>query len=119
MKTTPIDPEFTFDCFCKLIDEVLLIEKKSVKGLLTQDQLIPGLGNSIAQDIMFNARLHPKHPIDELDIHQRPVLFYAIQNTLQSVIQNGGRYDEFDLFGKPGNYIRIMDKNVIGRPCQR
>jgi formamidopyrimidine-DNA glycosylase len=88
-----------------------------VKGLLTQDQLIPGLGNSIAQDIMYTARLHPKHPIDDLDLNQRQVLFDAIQDTLQAIIQNGGRYDEYDLYGMPGKYVRTMDKNTVGRPC--
>ncbi|MBN2092906.1 hypothetical protein JW964_25010 [candidate division KSB1 bacterium] len=117
MKITPIDPGFTFDYFCKLIDAVLLTEKKSVKGLLTQDQLIPGLGNSITQDIMFTARLHPRHPIDELDMNERQTLYHAIQETLQVIIKNGGRYDEFDLFGNPGKYVRIMDKIAVGKPC--
>ena len=30
---------------------------------------------------------------------------------------NGGRYDEFDLYGNRGGYVRIMDKNATGRPC--
>lgn len=118
MRTTPIDPGFTFDYFCKLIDEVFLIEKKSIKGLLTQDQLIPGLGNSIAQDIMFNARLHPKHSIADLDLTQRRILFNAIQDTLQAVIQKGGRYDEYNLYGEPGKYVRIMDNTAVGQPCR-
>ena len=57
--------------FNGLIDSLLAGEKRSVKALLTQDQLIPGLGNAIAQDILFNARLHPRHPLSELDMEQR------------------------------------------------
>ena len=44
MRRTPTDPDFSFDYFSGLIDEVLRGEKRSVKSLLTQDQLIPGLG---------------------------------------------------------------------------
>lgn len=37
-----------------------------MKSLLTQDQIIPGSGNAIAQDVMFKARLHPKRPLASL-----------------------------------------------------
>ncbi|NPV57504.1 MAG: hypothetical protein HPY76_12635 [Anaerolineae bacterium] len=55
-----LDDAFTFGYFTQLIDELLRGAKRSVKSLLTQDQLIPGLGNSVAQDIMFRAGLHPR-----------------------------------------------------------
>jgi formamidopyrimidine-DNA glycosylase len=115
MKTTPIEPGFTSDYFNDLIDS--LTEKKSAKGLLTQDQLIPGLGNSIAQDILFRARLNPKHPVETLGREQRQTLYDAILNTVREVIEKGGRYDEHDLFNNPGKYIRLMDKNAAGQPC--
>jgi formamidopyrimidine-DNA glycosylase len=93
------------------------MEKRSVKGLLTQDQIIPGLGNAIAQDIMYEAHLHPRHPIDDLNPGQRQVLYDAIQDTVREVIAQGGRYDEVDLFNRPGGYVRLMDKNSAGHPC--
>jgi formamidopyrimidine-DNA glycosylase len=117
MRPTPTEPEFTFDYFSNLIGDLLAGEKRSVKGLLTQDQLIPGLGNAIAQDIMFHARFHPKHPLTDLDTGQRRVLYDAILSTVQAVIEHGGRYDETDLFGQPGRYVRLMDKQAAGRPC--
>ena len=117
MKTTPIENGFTFDYFCNLIDTVLEKEKKSAKGLLTQDQLIPGLGNAIAQDILFKARLNPKHPIGELDKEQKQKLYETIINTINEITEKGGRYDEYDLYGNPGKYIRLMDKNAVKRPC--
>lgn len=67
MRVTPADPAFTWDYFLRLVDEARADKKRSVKGLLTQDQLIPGLGNAIAQDIMFRARLHPRHDLGQLD----------------------------------------------------
>jgi len=117
MRTTPAEPAFTSEYFGALIDELAAGKRRSVKGLLTQDQLIPGLGNAIAQDILFRARLHPRHPIDELDPGQRKALYDAIQATVGEVIEGGGRYDEFDLYGNRGQYVRIMDKNALGRPC--
>ncbi len=117
MRLTPLEPEFTFDYFNKLIDDLLTGEKRSVKGLLTQDQLIPGLGNAIAQDILFRSRLHPKHPLTDLDHTQRGDLYDAILATVSEAIQKGGRYDEVDLYDIPGKYVRLMDKQALSRPC--
>lgn len=117
MRLTPVEGEFTFPYFSRLIDELLLGEKRSVKSLLTQDQLIPGLGNAIAQDILFQAKLHPRHPLKELDTNQRKVLFEAIIKTVKDAIAGGGRDDEHDLYDRPGRYHRIMDKRAEGNPC--
>lgn len=117
MRPTPIEPEFTLDYFSALIDGLVAEKRQSAKGLLTQDQTIPGLGNAIAQDILFRARLHPRHPLDELDVDQRRRLYQAILDTIQEVIDKGGRYDEYDLYGNPGRYVRILDKNAAGQPC--
>jgi formamidopyrimidine-DNA glycosylase len=117
MKTTPLEAEFTHEYFKTLIKTILKKEKKSVKGLLTQDQNIPGLGNAIAQDIMFKTALHPKQPIDELTEDQKRRLFNTIIETVNEVIKKGGRYDEYDLYNNPGKYIRLMDKNALKNPC--
>jgi formamidopyrimidine-DNA glycosylase len=117
MRPTPIDPEFTFNYFSVLIDDPAVGTKRSAKGLLTQDQLIPGLGNAIAQDILFRARVHPRHPTHDLRLAQRKTLYRAIRDTVREVIKKGGRYDEFDLHGRRGGYIRLMDSKALGRPC--
>lgn len=117
MKPTPLDKEFTFNYFTELIDELIADKKRSAKSLLTQDQIIPGLGNAIAQDILFLARLHPRHSIADLSSDQRKNLFNSIISTVDEIIGRGGRYDEFDLYNQKGGYIRLMDKNAVKRPC--
>jgi formamidopyrimidine-DNA glycosylase len=119
MRTVPLEPEFTFDYFSGLIASLLSGEKRSVKGLLTQDQLVPGVGNAIAQDIMFKAGLHPKHPITDLKPVQRRTLYDAILETLREAIELGGRNDEVDLFGRRGGYVRLMDSKAAGQPCPK
>ena len=116
MRPTPLDGAFAFDYFCALVDQQCA-EKRSAKGLLTQDQLIPGLGNAIAQDILLRARLHPRHGLADLDGAQRRALFEAIVGTVARAIELGGRNDEVDLFGRPGGYVRLMDRSAAGRPC--
>jgi formamidopyrimidine-DNA glycosylase len=117
MRTTPIEPEFTLAYFNTLIETCIAEKKRSVKSLLTQDQLIPGLGNAIAQDIQFRASLDPRCSLDSLNSKQRQALHQAIIETVEEVIKAGGRYDEYDLFGNQGSYLRIMDKNAIKKAC--
>lgn len=117
MRITPIDRAFTFKYFSGLIDELLEGEKRSVKSLLTQDQLIPGLGNASAQDILFHAHLLPRHALSELSVGQRRDLYDAIVCTVDDILKQGGRNDETDLFGKPGGYVRLMASSAAGKPC--
>ena len=117
IRVTPQEPAFTPEYFSALVKELSAGKKRSVKSLLTQDQFIPGLGNAIIQDILFQAQLHPRHAINELSSTQIRGLYDAIQSTVQAVIAQGGRYDEFNLHNHRGGYIRIMDKNALDRPC--
>ena len=115
MKLTPVDKGFTYVYFKKLISH--LEEKKSAKGLLTQDQLIPGIGNAITQDILYKAGLHPRFPVSDLTEKQTRKLYDTMIKTVQAVIKKGGRCDEFDLYGNKGGYKRLMDKNTAGKAC--
>lgn len=117
MRPTPNDEEFDLRYFSNLIDECLKGEKRSVKGLLTQEQLIPGLGNSIAQDIMFKSGLHPRHSIETLRKGERKKLHRTIVDTVAEATALGGRNDEYDLFGHLGCYARLMAKGTAGKPC--
>ena len=117
MATTPVEPGFTFEYFDALLDELSERKARSVKSLLTQEQTIPGLGNAIAQDIMFTARLHPRYPVSKLVPEQRKALYKAIVDTVAEITEKGGRYDESDLYGEPGGYVRLMDKEALKRPC--
>jgi formamidopyrimidine-DNA glycosylase len=66
---------------------------------------------------MFRAGLHPRRTLAGLDPARRRVLYDAIQETVEAVIRRGGRYDETDLYGAPGGYVRLMDKEAAGKPC--
>jgi formamidopyrimidine-DNA glycosylase len=118
MRPTPVDPEFTPEYLSALIRSEEC-GNRSAKGLLTQDQLIPGLGNSIAQDILFRAGLSPKHPVRDLSGMEVRALHRVIAELVAEVSARGGRNDEVDLFGNPGGYARVMDRNAVGRPCPR
>jgi len=117
MRVTPVEKTFTFKYFSGLIDELLQGEKRSTKSLITQDQLIPGLGNASAQDILFHAHLLPRRALSELSKGQRRDLYDSIVYTVREITDKDGRYDETDLFGNPGGYVRLMDSKAVGKPC--
>ena len=117
MRPTPCDREFTETYFDDLVIQSAAEKKRSVKSLLTQEQLIPGLGNAIAQDIMFTAGFHPRRSLTDLNQTQRKRLYKAIVDTVEDVTDQGGRYDEFNLYGQKGGYTRIMDKHALQKPC--
>lgn len=115
-KPSPLSESFDFKYYKKIISDKNL-QKKSVKVLLATEQRIPGLGNGVLQDILFNAKLHPKRKISTLSNEETEELYYSIKSTLDDMIAKGGRDTEKDLFGCSGDYITKLSKNTVKEPC--
>jgi formamidopyrimidine-DNA glycosylase len=95
------------------------ITKLSLKAFLATEQRIPGLGNGVLQDILFNAYLHPKKKLSTLNESQKTTLFRSLEETLTAMLQKGGRDTEKALLGHNGGYICQVSKNSVGQPCPR
>ncbi|MCL2409889.1 MAG: endonuclease VIII [Oscillospiraceae bacterium] len=89
----------------------------SAKAFLATEQRIPGLGNGVLQDILFNAGIHPKLKLEEMGDEHREKLFRSVKNTLKDMRDRGGRDTEKDLFGHNGGYRTILSKNTLPYPC--
>lgn len=116
-KPSILSDEFSFDYFKSLYSESL--QNKSVKAFIATEQRIPGLGNGVLQDILFQADLHPKRKMNTISEDDIKKLYYTIKKVLKEMIENGGRDTEKDLFGNPGRYITYMSKNTYGEPCTK
>jgi len=92
-------------------------DRLSLKAFLATEQRIPGLGNGVLQDILFNAKMPPKKKVSTLSAADRSVLFEAIKTTLSAMAAHGGRDTENDLSGTPGGYKTILSRNTVGQPC--
>lgn len=90
-----------------------------VKGFLATEQRIPGLGNGVLQDILWNAQLNPKRRMESITDSEMHMLFKSVKNTLRAMIEQGGRDTEKDLFGNPGGYKTILSKHTLSCPCAR
>lgn len=114
-KSSPLSDSFNMDYFNNLLCQCS--EKTSLKAFLATEQRIPGLGNGVLQDILFNAGLHPKKKINTLIGVDKESLFNSIKTTIAKMVIYGGRDTERDLYGCFGRYKTILSKNTVGKPC--
>jgi formamidopyrimidine-DNA glycosylase len=94
------------------------VQKFSLKAFLATEQRIPGLGNGVLQDILFNAGMHPRKKVNTLSPAERRVLLEALKSTLAEMVKGGGRDTEKDLFGELGGYVTKVSKNTVDNPCR-
>jgi formamidopyrimidine-DNA glycosylase len=114
-KPSPLSDGFDRAYFASLSTESP--DQLSLKAFLATEQRIPGLGNGVLQDILLNARMHPRRKVASLSVADRQMLFDAIKNTLSDMTAKGGRDTERDLWGRPGGYQTKLSKNTVGQPC--
>ena len=100
---------FDYAYFMTFFNEKSL--KMSAKAFLATEQRIPGLGNGVLQDILLNARIHPKKKMNTLSDEQLSGIFSSVKSTLAEMTDNGGRDTERDLFGNQGGYRTKLSKN--------
>lgn len=91
----------------------------SAKALLATEQRIPGVGNGVAQDILFNAGIHPKQKVLLLTDGEKNTLYHSLKNTLAEMTLKGGRDTQTDLFGNNGGYQTILSAKTWKQPCRR
>jgi formamidopyrimidine-DNA glycosylase len=114
-KPSPYDPAFDMDYFNSLVSSVK--PNISVKAFLATQQRIPGFGNGVLHDTLFNARIHPKRKLETLSDAEFDALFRSIKSTLQAMLDGGGRDTERDLFGNAGGYRTILSSKTLAYQC--
>lgn len=114
-KPSPLTRQFD-QCYF----EDLIINTKpniSVKAFLATEQRIPGLGNGVLQDILFDARINPKRKLNSLSSQEVDNLFQSVKQTIFEMAVKGGRDTEKDLFGASGGYQTILSNKTLKNPC--
>lgn len=114
---SPLSKEYTGKEFEKLFATA----KKTLtaKALLATEQRIPGVGNGVTQDILFNARIHPKQKVLSLSDARKDALFGSLKETLMNMTLQGGRDTQPDLFGNHGGYRTILSSKTWKNGCPR
>ena len=71
--------------------ELLRARRGQVKPALMSQRLVAGVGNLIADEILWQARLHPARPINTLDDTARDSLY----DTMKAVLRSAVRSDDY------------------------
>jgi formamidopyrimidine-DNA glycosylase len=90
--------------------------RRDVKSLLMDQSVIAGIGNLYADEILFQARLHPRARTDRLDRVQRRRLFEQIKQVLETAIDCGAGAEQF-LERLPQDYL--LPQREPGGHCPR
>lgn len=114
---SPLNDDFNETFFGSLIAKET--KNISVKALLATEQRIPGVGNGVLQDILFNAGINPKRKIFSLSDSEKQTLFQSLKSTLKAMTEGGGRDTETDFKGNKGRYKTILSRNSYTLPCPR
>ena len=93
--------------------------RSSVKYFCISEPGVLEVGNGCLQDILYEARLHPRRRAVALEPAERQRLYQAIKRVLGEAVEKGGRDSERDLYGRPGGYQRILHSKAAGQPCTR
>lgn len=90
--------------------------RQGAKAALMNQRLIAGIGNIYADEILFQARLHPKARLDALDDSALARLYEATRGVLEEAIARGAGSEEF-LDRLPSGYL--LPYRTKGGKCPR
>ncbi len=94
--------------------------RAQIKSLLLNQKVVAGIGNIYMDEILFDARLHPRRKANTLTDEEWTALHRAIRKDLAAGIEHRGTTVRlyFDVLGRPGdhqNHLRVFEKH--GNPC--
>lgn len=113
---TPLDKEFTYSYFDKLLSQY---KNRGIKGVLNLQGEISGLGNAYINDILYESCIHPKTKISALKPNKKKKLFENILKIIKLAVKDGGSSTEQDLFGQHGKHVRKMNQHSKDMKCGR
>jgi formamidopyrimidine-DNA glycosylase len=84
-----LDPDFDLPAF----REVVAGRRAMVKSLLMDQGTIAGIGNVYADEILFQAGIHPRTKVNALDDARREELFHVMKDVLETAIEHQAQPD--------------------------
>ena len=118
MGPEPLDKSFKVNKFVSLIS----LERRKIKQVLMDPYVIAGIGNIYSDDILWQAKIHPLTPTNQLTTNQLNNLYVAMRQILRKALKlRGTSISDFrDTSGKVGFY---GNKRLVyqreDEPCRR
>ena len=120
-RLSSLGPEPLEDGFdARYLPQKLGSRKAQIKALLLDQKVVSGIGNIYVDEILYDARVHPRRKADTLSAEEWDALHAAIRDNLAAGIEHRGTTVRFylDVLGRPGthqDYLRVFEKH--GEPC--
>ncbi len=102
------------------LHEALSSRRAQIKSLLLDQKIVAGIGNIYADEILYDARLHPRRKASTLTEREWEALYGAIVENLRAGIEHRGTTVRLyrDVLGRAGehqNHLHVFEKH--GKPC--
>jgi formamidopyrimidine-DNA glycosylase len=115
----PLEEEFKRNGV-EYLQETLSSRRAQIKPLLLDQKVVSGIGNIYVDEILYDARLHPRRKASTLSDEEWGRLHSAIIENLAAGVEHRGTTVRLykDVLGRSGehqNYLRVFEKQ--GRPC--
>src|ERR687890_359446 len=112
----PLEDGFEADYLPRAIGS----RRAQIKPLLLDQKVVSGIGNIYVDEILYDARLHPRRKANTLSEDEWEALHAAIQSNLAAGVEHRGTTVRLykDVLDRPGehqNYLRVFQKD--GQPC--
>ncbi len=99
---------------------LLQAKRGRLKPLLMHQQVIAGIGNIYANEILFRTKLHPNREVNRLREARMTVLYDTMQSVLREAIACGGSSVK-DFFAPDGTEGHYKNHHLVygkeGQPC--
>jgi formamidopyrimidine-DNA glycosylase len=88
-----------------------------IKGVLTRGECVAGIGNAYADEILWNARLHPYRKRTQLTPEEIERLYRAMRATLRDATEHVRAEMGESIHREPRDFLAVHMKT--GEPCPR
>ncbi len=69
--------------------------KRAIKSALLEQSIVAGIGNLYADEVLFQAKIHPSKPVKSLSVTQLKMLLTKIQSILSISITNHANFSDY------------------------
>jgi formamidopyrimidine-DNA glycosylase len=112
----PLEETFRWD----YLPDKIGSRRAQIKPLLLDQKVVSGIGNIYVDEILYDARLHPRRKANTLSEGEWKALYDAIRSNLAAGVEHRGTTvrlfrDVLDSPGEHQNYLRVFEKH--GQPC--
>jgi formamidopyrimidine-DNA glycosylase len=120
-RLSPLGPEPLEEGFAaEYLRGTLGSRRAQIKPLLLDQKVVAGIGNIYADEILYDARLHPRRKANTLSGAEWSKLHAAIRENLAAGVEHRGTTVRLyrDVLNRPGehqHHLRVFEKH--GRPC--